>query len=223
MIHTPLLQTPFSILLFSWSRQWDSNPRPAVYKTATLTPELQRHIQLYVLGFSCKATGHFFKQPQHKYFFLYCIRPVNSFESRKSMLIKEFLKNFVPVLNNVIEYVAAQAGEWDLDRTWWWFLLRKHYFLRCDSFQLHSPLHQSNGRVQSSTLRASHQYLCHTTKASTSNDIRSQSNDDHCVFAPRILQRRFSIFSSCRPEKPSCQQYVHQKNIKQQEKQHDSS
>ena len=97
--------------LFSWSRQWDSNPRPAVYKTATLTPELQRHIQLYVLGFSCKATGHFFKQPQHKYFFLYCIRPVNSFESRKSMLIKEFLKNFVPVLNNVIEYVAAQAGE----------------------------------------------------------------------------------------------------------------
>jgi hypothetical protein len=37
------------------------------------------------------------------------------------------------------------------------------------------------------------------------------------------LQHIFSMFPSCRPEKPSCQQYVHQKNIKQQEKQHDSS
>lgn len=31
--------------LCSWSRQWDSNPRPAVYKTATLTPELQRLVR----------------------------------------------------------------------------------------------------------------------------------------------------------------------------------
>ena len=97
--------------LFSWSRQWDSNPRPAVYKTATLTPELQRHVQSYVFGISRQFSRSFLKQSQHKNLSPDIIRPVNTFESGKPVFGKKCLEKFFPVMNNMIEHVAAQAGE----------------------------------------------------------------------------------------------------------------
>lgn len=97
--------------LFSWSRQWDSNPRPAVYKTATLTPELQRHVQSYVFGISRQFSRSFLEQSQHKNLSPDIIRPVNTFESGKPVFVKKCLEKFFPVMNNMIEHVAAQAGE----------------------------------------------------------------------------------------------------------------
>ena len=97
--------------LFSWSRQWDSNPRPAVYKTATLTPELQRHVQLCVLGISRQFSRNFLEQSQYKNLAPDIIRPVNMLESGNLMFVKKCLEKFFPILNNVIEHVAAQAGE----------------------------------------------------------------------------------------------------------------
>ncbi len=42
-----LLLDNFKCLVFAffikWSRRWDSNPQPAVYKTAALPIELRRH------------------------------------------------------------------------------------------------------------------------------------------------------------------------------------
>ena len=71
------------------------------------TPELQRRSELLRSEFA----RNFLEQLQHKGFAANIIRPVDAFKTSKPVLGKECLKKLCPILNNVVENGAAQAGE----------------------------------------------------------------------------------------------------------------